>query len=619
MYNQLIYFVIALLLFAIQQPGDQSAFSLLETLVLGLGFFLLYGLTCYVAMRRLQNALASGISPSTVMSRYLAMQRKLSILALANLGIEVYLLNIKYYLQKIPLFEQSLTLSGMAGLGLFLAHLGVMWLWSYPIYRRIYQSSMNPGAFLRGNLVFSAAILIPWFLISTISDVLQVLKMPAFLKTDAGQSLLMGMLLIVFALFAPRLVVRLWGCSPLPVTALRTELEGFIEENHFKIGNFMLWPLFQGEMLTAGIIGILPKWRYILVTRSLLGILNDEELKAVVAHEMGHVRRHHMLFYLAFFLCYSILAYAFNDLVLIALLQNPVIFDWVLHSEVANSTLLSAIFSLPMVFLLVIYFRYIFGFFLRNSERQADLYALHVIGHPFTLVSSLQKIAFHSGQTEDLPNWHHYSIRQRIEFLLDAHRHPVLTRKHHKKYYTAVVVFFVLVVGLCTMGFRLESSKMVRHWRAELQLRIVERTISQGYEDHRLYSAYGSLLLEFGQYGKAEPALRKSLETVPEDAGTLNNLAWLYATAPPPYFNPKVALELALMAAAMQPDPTILDTLAEAYYVNGQAEKALDTIRRALLESPKDADHFVRQREKFEAAVKKMEGERGRRGDEGTQ
>jgi Flp pilus assembly protein TadD len=73
------------------------------------------------------------------------------------------------------------------------------------------------------------------------------------------------------------------------------------------------------------------------------------------------------------------------------------------------------------------------------------------------------------------------------------------------------------------------------------------------------------------------------------------------------------------MAAAMQPDPTILDTLAEAYYVNGQAEKALDTIRRALLESPKDADHFVRQREKFEAAVKKMEGERGRRGDEGTQ
>ena len=390
------------------------------------------------------------------------------------------------------------------------------------------------------------------------------------------------------------------------MTALRMELESFIEKNRFRIGNFMLWPIFGGEMLTAGIIGILPQWRYILITRSLLGLLSVDELKAVVAHEMGHVRRHHMLFYLAFFLCYSILAYAFNDLVLITLLRNPVIFEWVLHSEVVNPTLLSAIFSVPMILLLLIYFRYIFGFFLRNSERQADLYALNVIGHPFTLVSSLQKIAFHSGHTEDLPSWHHYSIRQRIEFLLNAYQQPGLIKTHHKKYYTAVVVFFLLVTGLCATGFSLESSKMVRHWRAELQLRLIDRAIHQGIENHRLYSAYGSLLLEFGEYGKAESALLKSLEAAPEDAGALNNLAWLYATSPPPYFKPKAALELGLRAAALQPDPTILDTLAEAYYVNGQAEQALDSIKRALLQNPKNADYFLSQKEKFEAAVKQQ-------------
>jgi Zn-dependent protease with chaperone function len=612
MYNQLIYFVIALLLFAIQQPGDEPFFSPLETLFLGAGFFLLYVLTCYAAMRRLRHALAAGIPRSTIMSRYLGTQGKLSILALVNLGIDVYLLNIKYYLQKLPLFEQSLTLPGMVGLGLFLVHLGVMWLWSYPIYQRIYQSSMKPGAFLRGNLAFSAAILIPWCLISIVSDALQILKMPAFLRSEVGQSLLMGLLLIVFVLFAPRLVVRLWGCRALPMTAMRMELESFIAENRFNIGNFMLWPLFGGEMLTAGIIGILPKWRYILITRSLLGLLNGDELKAVVAHEMGHVRRHHMLFYLAFFLCYSVLAYAFNDLVLIVLLRNPVILEWVLYSDAANATLLSATFSLPMVLLLVIYFRYIFGFFLRNSERQADLYALHVVGHPFSLVSSLQKIAFHSGHTEDLPSWHHYSIRQRIEFLLNAYENPGLIRKHHKKYYTAVVLFFLLVTSLCTMGFSLENSKLVRHWRTELQLRIIERTIIHGNEDRRLYSAYGGLLLELGQFGKAETALRKSLESAPEDANTLNNLAWLYATSPPPYFNPKAALELALWAAALQPDPTVLDTLAEAYFVNGQAEEALQTITKALLKEPKNRDYFLNQKQKFEAAVKKKREGRGK-------
>ena len=35
----------------------------------------------------------------------------------------------------------------------------------------------------------------------------------------------------------------------------------------------------------------------------------------------------------------------------------------------------------------------------------------------------------------------------------------------------------------------------------------------------------------------------------------LNNLAWLYATSAPPYFKPKAALDLALQAVAIGPDP----------------------------------------------------------------
>jgi hypothetical protein len=374
----------------------------------------------------------------------------------------------------------------------------------------------------------------------------------------------------------------------------------------------MLWPLFGGEMLTAGIIGILPKWRYILITRGLLGLLNFDELKAVVAHEIGHVRRHHMLFYLAFFLCYSVLAYALNDLVLLIVLRNPIVLEWALSSETMNATLLSALYSLPMVFILVVYFRYIFGFFLRNSERQADLYALQLIGHPYPLVSSLRKIAFHSGQSEDLPSWHHYSIGQRIEFLLKAYEDPGVTRRHHRKYYSAVILFLLLVAGLSTVGFSLDTSRVVQNWRTELQLGVIEREIKRGQENHRLYSAYGSLLLEQGQFGKAESALRKSLESAPEDANTLNNLAWLYATSPSPYFNPRAALKLALRAAAIEPNPTILDTLAEAYYVNGQAEEALKITQKAILEEPKNRDYFLKQKQKFEDAIRSKPEGRGK-------
>jgi tetratricopeptide (TPR) repeat protein len=256
-----------------------------------------------------------------------------------------------------------------------------------------------------------------------------------------------------------------------------------------------------------------------------------------------------------------------------------------------------------MIVLLVVYFRYIFGFFLRNSERQADLYALQVIGHPFPLISSLQRIAFHSGHSEDLPSWHHFSIRQRIDFLLKAYENPGQIRRHHRKYYSAVVLFFLLVAGLSTLGFGLESSKFVRNWRTGLQVAIIEREIGRGPENHRLYSAYGSLLLELGQFGKAEAALRKALEAGAEDANTLNNLAWFYATSPSPYFNAGAALRLALRAAELEPAPYILDTLAEAYFVNGQAEKALETIREALLKKPKNRDYFLSQEKKIEAAV----------------
>jgi Zn-dependent protease with chaperone function len=604
MYNQIIYFIIALLLFSIQQPGSEPFFSPLGTLVLAAGFFLVYVLTCYIVMRRLKHALAAGISDSAVVSRYLGMQGRLSILALVYLAVDVYGLNINYYLQNIPGYDTSLTLQGLTGLGLLLIHLGVVWLWSYPVYRHIYQSRMKPWAFLKGNVAFSAALLIPWFLISVAMDALQLFSLPGFLKTEAGQFLLMGVLLLLFVLFAPRLVVRLWGCRALPMTALRMDLESFVEANHFKVGNFMLWPLFGGEMLTAGIIGVLPRWRYILLTQSLLRVLNGDELRAVVAHEMGHVRRHHMLLYLAFFLFFSILAYAFNDLVLLLLLQNDVLLDWILYSETMNTTLLSAVYSAPMIIMLVVYFRYIFGYFLRNSERQADLYALQVIGNPLPLVSSLRKIAFCSGRIEDLPSWHHYSIRQRIEFLLNAYEKPGLIRTHEKRYYASAALFFLLVTGLITLGFSLESSKVARHWRSEIQLGAIERAISRGGGDHRLYSVYGGLLLDLGQFGVAESVLRKSLESAPEDANALNNLAWLYATSPPPYFNPEAALDLALRAAAREPDPIILDTLAEAYYANGQAEEALRTIIRALHKEPKNPDYFLKQKQKFESAVK---------------
>ena len=614
MYSQLLYFIVALLLFTIQQPGTQPFLPPFETFTLAAGFFALYVSICVFFFRRLRRALVLQELPqSALTTSYHRIQTHLSILALGMLVVYIYILNVKFYLRHIPDFEDSLTLSGVAGLVLLLLHQAVVWFLSHPIYQRIYRSQIGRAAFIRGHLSFSSAILIPWLLVSFFSDLLQVLKMPAFLKGDAGQFLLLGFVLSLFILFAPPLVVRLWGCRTLAEGPTRAELEDFCARQRFTIGNFMLWPLFGGEMLTAGIMGILPRLRYILITKGLLALLDMEELKAVVSHEMGHVRLLHLPLYLLFFLSYALLTYSLNHIILLFLLSHEPFQAWALTPDNLHLTLFSLVYSIPILIMLVVYFRYIFGFFLRNSERQADLYALQLIRHPFTLVSSLQKIALYSGHIEDLPSWHHYSIRQRVHFLLDAHDNPTLIRRHHQKLYGAATVFLAIVISLSILGFQLKDTKLIQDWRMEYNVNIMERVILHDPANAELYGQYGGLLFEMGRYRQAESILRKALDLSADDATVLNNLAWLYAVAPPPYSNPEEALELALQATAIDSNPQYLDTLAEAYYANGRHGEAVETIEKALLGEPENRDYYLKQKKKFEEALKNFTAETQRK------
>lgn len=610
MYSQLIYLLVVLVLFTLQQPGAQPLLPPLGTLLAFSLLLLVFALACQLSLQRLTRA--AWYVPQSVLTRqYHRVQNRLTILAVVFVAIDIYVLNIKFYLQFIPGFDQSLTLSGMTGIGLFLIHVFMIWLRSHPVYRNIYHSEMKRFTFIKSQLAFISAILIPWFLISLASDLLQIIQLPSFLNSDPGQFLLLAVLLLIFVLFAPWLVVRLWGCKPLPAGNIRGELEGFCSENSFGLGGFMLWPLFGNEMLTAGILGILPKWRYILITKGLLSILNLDELKAVVAHEMGHVRRLHIVIYLVFFIGYSVLAYSFHDVIFLFLLKNEVFLHWAMANDSLSLTLFSIVYAVPILLLLVLYFRYLFGFFMRNSERQADLYALRLIGNPYALISSLQKIAFHSGRTEDLPSWHHFSIRQRIEFLVDCHHNPGLIRKHDLKLYGSILVFLALLIGLSFSGLQLQETKVVQRWRTQVQAQVIEKQIQGKAADPELLAAYGGLMLDLKRYQTALSFLKKASSLAPDNSTILNNLAWLYATSPPPYFHPREALKLALRAASKDSRPYILDTLAEAYYADGLYHKALDTIKQALAMNPENRAYYLGQMEKFEKAAsgeKKVEG-----------
>lgn len=91
-------------------------------------------------------------------------------------------------------------------------------------------------------------------------------------------------------------------------------------------------------------------------------------------------------------------------------------------------------------------------------------------------------------------------------------------------------------------------------------------------------------------------------------ADQLNNVAWALATSSEPGVrNPEAALDYAQKAIKADhdgPRPHILDTLAEAYYINGQFENAVQAEQRALkLLAAGDKENYIASLAKYQLAL----------------
>lgn len=114
----------------------------------------------------------------------------------------------------------------------------------------------------------------------------------------------------------------------------------------------------------------------------------------------------------------------------------------------------------------------------------------------------------------------------------------------------------------------------------------------------------GQLYEQMDRGEEALHSLETGLEADPGNVGILNHMGWLYATAEPSTLrDPAKALAYAQRAveASNGRDANILDTLAEAYYANGDFDEAIETEERALEIAP-DLEALQNQLEKFREA-----------------
>ena len=601
MFANFIYFLVALILYSTcDYPGADATLPD-HAVVVALVLVILFREICRFLFNRLEKAeqwMGEGKSELS-MDKLLA---RLSMGALGLFAVDLYLLRLNRLLNGVWLFEKFPTLEALFFLGLFLSYLVIVWSSAWPVQKKYFSDTLSQRDFVRSNISFSLPALLPWFLISLLADLIALLpfKQPgAFLASPLGEIVYVLVFLAAIAGLGPFLIQKVWQCRPLEPGPVRYRIEMLCARAHLKYRDILKWDLFGGSMITAGVMGIWGRFRYILVTPSLISLLRDDELDAVIAHEMGHVERHHIHFYLLFFAGYIACIYAFLDPLVMLVVSGPLP-DLMGFAGISREAMMTVILSGVLIVMFLLYFRYGFGFYMRNFERQADLHVYRYLPDAKAMITTFHKIVGYSRQAWDKPNWHHFSIKERVHFLARCETDPSLIDRHHKKVRRMMWGYVILMVGVCALGYHLNFGAGKVGINRYLTEKFILRELAQKGHDPEVRLLAGDYFYDVGDFERAVSLYRGVLHDNPENPHALNNLAWLYATCEDPsHRNPREALVLAQKALALDQGAHVLDTVAEALFVNGRYEEALAVSREALKSARDRKDYYREQVARF--------------------
>jgi Zn-dependent protease with chaperone function len=606
MFGNFIYFILVLLIYLTYQPSDDTFFTAFDSFTLFIFLIFLFSFLTRFQFQRIERRIAKG--------QYLRIDHQFnnavlhqSILAILVFAIDIYGLNLPSFIASLAPFRTMPTLSALLFLLLFILYLAIVWSFAYGPYQLLYRPGISRRTYVISNISFSIPVLLPWLFLSGISDIIHALPFEPpkqFLNTTGGEVTYFLFFLFGVAIIGPALVQKFWRCRPLEDGYHRSRIESLCQRAGLTYANILYWPIFGGKMITAGVMGLIRKFRYILVTPSLLHLLRPEELDAVIAHEIGHIKKKHLLFYLVFFVGYMFLSYVIFDIMIFAVIYTKPVFWFISKTGWSQTTVVSGISSIVIICVFLIYFRFIFGFFMRNFERQADTYVYALFDSAKPLITTLEKIAAISGQSADKPNWHHFSIGQRIDYLRKCETNSSWIARQDGKVKKSIGVFLMCLFLLGILGYQLNVGAMGDRISKHFMEKVILREIEQTPENPNLYSLLGNIYYSTKNWAGVRDTWEKSLALEPDNAQVLNNLAWHYATCEDERFqDPARALAMAKLALRLEKQPHVWDTLAESYYVNGMYREAVEAGRQALAMAGKKRTYYEDQLAKFSSAA----------------
>lgn len=172
---------------------------------------------------------------------------------------------------------------------------------------------------------------------------------------------------IVFTL-APLGMRLVLPISPLPAGSVRNDLVSMCRTLGVRVGDVMLWRT-HGTLVNAAVVGVLPRIRYVLLTDAIIEQVPRAALRAVIAHELAHVRHRHVPWLVATVAGLLTLAGVVSAVPAVALVARGHAADGALVGWTAGGLGLAALVGVGFVF----------GWVSRRYERQADTYAVQVM------------------------------------------------------------------------------------------------------------------------------------------------------------------------------------------------------------------------------------------------
>lgn len=602
-YTNFLYFIIAIMVFlgAPTAPGGMFTMTqdILCILILILGFWNFTRNRFFQLKRRLTMGT---ITLEDARKRYFAHINIHIVIAIALFAFEIFVFDLKYLIAQVFTFGFSEFFTNIIGLAFFMLHLAIVWYWGFRTMGDVLDLDRSAQHYIRSNIKFNLVILVPWLILTVIYDIstLLVPGLEDLINAPLFREVFSAIFLAVVAVFAPVLITRLWDCEPLPPSDLKYKIIAFAHSQGVKFKEIMSWNALGKGLVTAGVMGVVAPFRYLLITPALMNLLDENEIMAVVSHEVGHVKKKHLPLYLVFLMGLMIITGAVQDWILDFFLTTQKGLQIVFPGQnVINTGFISA-FSIPILLLIFVgYFRFIFGFFMRNFERQADGYCIESGIDPNHMISSFMKLGVRLGDDGKKSNWHHFNLPQRIDFIKRAMADPGMVNLHNRKVKRWIGVFAIVIILFTAVSYKGQPN--LKRWAA-----IIEHQLESTPDDHRLYSVLGEIYYQLQEWQKAKKAYEYAVGLNYQQPETLNNLAWLLLTVEDQSLrDPKRALKLAKDSVEMKEAATSLDTLAEAYYQNHMYQEAVNTSKRALELGGEDGKYLKKQYEKMKEALQK--------------